>query len=177
MPMHRNSDVFVVDDEQAIADTLSAILRHVGLSVETFYDGPSVLERLPGHAPDVLVSDVMMPVMNGISLAENVRILCPACKILLFSGNAAVLESVKQTNEERSTFEILMKPIPPLQLIDKVQALLAQSKLPIAEVVPKPSQRPKAPRFCTPANSAAGDAGDSPHQGTPILPLPKIANY
>ena len=60
--------VFVVDDEKQIADLLSAVVREAEFDVETFYDAHSALLRARDCPPDVLVSDIAMPEMDGISL-------------------------------------------------------------------------------------------------------------
>lgn len=61
--------VFVVDDEVSIADTLSVILRGAGFTVHTFYDGLAAFEYAQQEHPHIVVSDIMMPEMNGITLA------------------------------------------------------------------------------------------------------------
>ena len=79
--------VFVVDDEKQIADLLSLYLRAEHFDVETFYDANSASQRASTCIPDVLVSDITMPGMDGITLAETLRERNPNCKVVLISGN------------------------------------------------------------------------------------------
>jgi DNA-binding NtrC family response regulator len=79
--------VFVVDDEKQIARLLSVVLRESKFDVETFFDARSALERASNCLPDILVSDITMPAMDGVTLAESVRERNPSCKIILMSGN------------------------------------------------------------------------------------------
>src|ERR1700694_2451291 len=84
----REMRVFVVDDEVNIADTLSLILRGAGFTVHTFYDGLAALEHAQQEHPDIVVSDVIMPKMDGFTLATRLREQLPLCRVLLISGNA-----------------------------------------------------------------------------------------
>src|SRR5579862_379868 len=84
--------ILVVDDEKVIADTLSIILRKNGFEVMTAYDAPSALKLAAKLTPDLLISDVVMPKMSGIDLAITMKNTAPACKVLLFSGQAATID-------------------------------------------------------------------------------------
>jgi YesN/AraC family two-component response regulator len=55
--------------------------------VETFYDALSALRRAKEYLPDILISDIDMPEMNGVALAEAVQERNPKCKIILISGD------------------------------------------------------------------------------------------
>ena len=63
--------VLVVDDERVIADTLSAILSKHGFAVMTAYSGATALDLARVTPPDLLISDVAMPEMNGIEATER----------------------------------------------------------------------------------------------------------
>ncbi len=81
-----NSDkvrVFVVDDEHVIASTLAAILRQEGFTADFFTNPLMALESARCVAPDLLISDIMMPELSGMDLAIEKQALCPRCKILL----------------------------------------------------------------------------------------------
>src|SRR6202789_2321405 len=78
--------IFVVDDEVVIADTLSVILRHAGFVTKAFYRPEDALRAAEWIAPDMLISDVFMPGMTGVELANRVRAHSPECRVFLFSG-------------------------------------------------------------------------------------------
>ena len=67
--------ILVVDDEPAILEALSEVLVEEGYSVETAANGALALQRLDAAAPrpDVVLTDLMMPVMDGRALAAEVR--------------------------------------------------------------------------------------------------------
>jgi DNA-binding NtrC family response regulator len=113
--------VFVVDDEALIADTLAVILQGGGVAVRAFHNGQDALKAAAKELPDFLISDVVMPKMNGYELAAELMRRVPACQVLLMSGNAAVLQ-----DSPRMDFEVLQKPVSPKTLIQRVRA--AQNK-------------------------------------------------
>jgi len=83
---------FVVDDELVITSTLAAILRLNGFDATSFSAPLEALDAARSQAPDLLVSDVIMPLMSGIELAIEVKRSCPDCKVLLLSGQAVTTE-------------------------------------------------------------------------------------
>jgi CheY-like chemotaxis protein len=81
---HSVPRVFVVDDEHVIASTLAAILTLHGYSATSFTSPQEALAAARSSAPDLLISDVLMPGFSGVDLAIQIKAQCPACKILLF---------------------------------------------------------------------------------------------
>jgi CheY-like chemotaxis protein len=120
----RATRVFVVDDEADIADTLSVILRNAGFTVCTFYDGLTALEHACEEHPDILLSDVMMPRMDGFTLANRLRKQLPRCRVLLISGNAYSLNLLSEWRDSGGPeLEILLKPVGPQVIISKLTAI------------------------------------------------------
>jgi DNA-binding NtrC family response regulator len=71
-------------------------------------------------APDLLISDVAMPGVSGIELAIQMRAQYPACKVLLFSGQAATMDLLEDARAQGHDFDLLQKPIPPTELLSEV---------------------------------------------------------
>lgn len=113
--------VFIVDDEQIIADTLAAILNASGYEARQFYDGAAALKACEGGFPDCVISDVVMPRLNGIELAVQIRQRYPACKVLLFSGQAATAKFLDRAREDGYEFEVLLKPVHPADLLARLE--------------------------------------------------------
>ena len=109
--------VLIADDEQVIADSLAAILSRFGYETAAAYDGKTALEMASIIEPDFLVTDVMMPEMNGIELAIQLRKLLPACKVILFSGMAITSDLVEDAKSQGHYFEVLAKPVHPKVLL------------------------------------------------------------
>jgi DNA-binding response OmpR family regulator len=112
--------VLVVDDESVIADTLTEILSRSGYAAITAYDADEALEIALTTPPEMLITDVILPGMNGIELAIKIRRIFPDCKILLFSGQAATVDLLASANGAGHHFNLLNKPIHPRDLLAKV---------------------------------------------------------
>ena len=114
--------VLVVDDERVIADTLAIILNQHGFEASAVYTGTAAVERAKSLRPDLVISDVIMPDMNGIEAAIHIRKFLPGCKILLFSGQAATADLLENARAQGHEFEILAKPVHPQDLLSKLKA-------------------------------------------------------
>jgi DNA-binding response OmpR family regulator len=115
--------VLVVDDERLVADTLAIIFTRAGFNVLTAYDAKGALEIASAIAPDILVSDVQMPGMNGVDLALTLLRTLPTCRVLLFSGHATFADLAK-ARLMGWDFPLLSKPVHPTVLLDEVRACL-----------------------------------------------------
>jgi len=113
--------VLVADDERVIADTLAIILNQAGFDATAVYSGEKAVELAASMKPDMLISDVMMPDLNGIDAAITVRQILPTCKILLFSGQAATADLLDRARTQGHEFEILAKPVHPQDLLAKLK--------------------------------------------------------
>ena len=113
-------NVFVVDDEHVIASTLAAILQMNGFSAKFFTCPLEALTAARLKAPDLIISDVAMPAISGIDLAIQMRAQYPKCKILLFSGQAATFDLLEDARARGHDFNLLLKPIPPTELLFEV---------------------------------------------------------
>jgi len=114
--------VLVVDDEQVIADTLARILDLNGYDASAVYTGTAAVENARALQPDLVISDVIMPDMNGIEAAISIRSFLPSCKILLFSGQAATADLLENARAQGHEFEILAKPVHPSDLLAKLKS-------------------------------------------------------
>lgn len=113
--------VLVADDERVIADTLAIILNQNGYDASAVYTGTAAVERARATRPDLIISDVIMPDMNGIDAAIKIRDFLPGCKILLFSGQAATADLLEDARKRGHEFEILAKPVHPQDLLQKLR--------------------------------------------------------
>jgi len=116
--------VFVVDDENVIARTLELILITQGFDARSFVDPLDAFQAAQNVSPDLLLTDVIMPNMNGIELAIQIKQLCPDCKILLSSGQLVTSELLVEAGLHGHHFEILPKPVHPKVLLETIGKLL-----------------------------------------------------
>jgi CheY-like chemotaxis protein len=120
-PQRSRPKVLVVDDERRIADTLKEILEMAGFDVAAAYDGWGALEAATRFHPDYLLSDVLMPGMNGVELAISISKMFPAARIMLFSGQAGISDILMEGYRQGFEFELIAKPIHPLKLIEQLK--------------------------------------------------------
>ncbi len=109
--------ILVVDDEAVIANTIVQILNRNGFIAEAAYSGSEAIELAKRYCPELVLSDVMMPHVDGVEAAIAIREHCPDTRIVLFSGQAATVEILARARQRGHDFELLPKPIHPTQLI------------------------------------------------------------
>lgn len=105
--------VLVVDDEQIIADSLALILRGQGLDARAAYSGEDAAALALAWKPDVVISDVIMGKMDGVSLALYLAQALPACKVLLMTAQIATEPLLAESKKLGHDFQILTKPFTP----------------------------------------------------------------
>ena len=119
-PENARAKVLVVDDQRLIADTLSEILSNAGFDAVAAYDGWEALDKASRFCPDWMITDVLMPRMNGVELAIAIRKNYPETAILLFSGQAGISELLQEGQRQGYQFELIPKPVHPLKLIERL---------------------------------------------------------
>lgn len=115
--------VLIVDDEKNIADTLAMVFKIKGHEALAAYNAESAVELIESFEPDVVLSDVMMGKMTGVDLAIYLSKARPDCKVILFSGQAATADLLREAGRKGHEFKLLSKPIHPQQLLDDVAKL------------------------------------------------------
>jgi DNA-binding response OmpR family regulator len=114
--------ILIVDDEPQIRGMLSTFFRCAGFAVQTATDGAAAISLCQTDAFDVVVSDVMMPQMNGHELARWMAIHAPTTITVLMTGYDPGCPGCAYS--PRCT--LIAKPFVPKDLLDTVQSLLAQ---------------------------------------------------
>ena len=121
--------ILIVDDERSIADSLGDIVEAAGYEVRRAYSGAEAIHLAFEFCPNLLLSDVLMPNMNGFELALQIRKICPKCQLLFFSGQAATAQIAQSFIPTFTSlgylFELLPKPIHPTVLLQKLEDSLA----------------------------------------------------
>lgn len=117
MTTHRPLRVLVVDDEHPIADTLVTIFRNYGFEATSVYSGYSAIEVALSVHPDVVISDVRMPGVNGLDAILSIWRLLPSAKFILCSAQADYTDRLSMARDQGFNFVYLHKPIPPQSFI------------------------------------------------------------
>ena len=123
--------VLVVDDEPVIVESLAEILEGAGYSVWVATSGDQALRTADEARPDILLSDVLMPGMNGFELALQVKERFPECRLMLFSGQASTAQLAQEASGTFTRlgyrYELLPKPLHPNALLQRLQQSLTRA--------------------------------------------------
>jgi CheY-like chemotaxis protein len=116
--------ILVIDDDPVIQKLLSVNFEMEGYRVVTASDGLEGLEQVGIARPDIILLDVMMPRMDGLAVARQLK-ANPATKaipIVLLSAKAQSTDI--QSGLEAGAEDYITKPFDPLELLDKVASLI-----------------------------------------------------
>jgi DNA-binding response OmpR family regulator len=122
--------ILIVDDESMIADSLADILKRSGYAAFAAYDGEAALETALVMPPELLISDVILPGMNGIELAITIKRIFPDCKVILSSGQSSTSRLLATADASGHHFLFLNKPVHPRDLLAHVSESLKARKQP-----------------------------------------------
>jgi two-component system response regulator MprA len=118
-------NVLVVDDEPAVRDALDRALRAEGYRVSTAADGRAALVRVAEDHPDVVVLDVLMPVMDGLEACRALRAAGDRTPILVLTARDSVADRVEGLDAGADDY--LVKPFALDELLARIRALLRRS--------------------------------------------------
>ncbi|HEY1647499.1 MAG TPA: response regulator [Terracidiphilus sp.] len=121
---HYRPSILVVDDEPVVADTLVEILKQMGYAANASYDGKDAIQAALLRPPQLVISDVMMPEMNGIELGISIRRIFPDCKVILSSGHSGSSDLISAALSAGNHFVFLQKPVHPTVLLKHVAECL-----------------------------------------------------
>jgi EAL domain-containing protein (putative c-di-GMP-specific phosphodiesterase class I) len=111
--------VLLVDDEPAISRSLSRVLVHAGHEVTSAHSGAEAIAKLGTATFDVIVSDIRMPGMDGLTLLREIRARDLDVPVAFLTGSPA-LETVVEAIAH-GAFRFLMKPVEGRELLDLVE--------------------------------------------------------
>lgn len=115
--------ILLAEDDDSLRTFLTAALKRAGHEVQPHEDGDSALEALEREVFDLLLTDIVMPGLDGIELAKRGAELDPAMKIVFITGFAAVaLSSSAQTP---AGAKVLSKPFHLREIVDEVERVMA----------------------------------------------------
>ena len=114
--------ILVIEDEVMLADSIRAMLEKRGFRVECVYDGESGAEYALTGIYDLLILDVMMPKLDGLQVARQVRAQRCATPILMLSARSAVEDRIQGLNAGADYY--LTKPFDSGELLASINALL-----------------------------------------------------
>ena len=114
--------VLIVEDEKLLADSLCSLLKRKGFEAEAVYDGKSGEEYAELGIYDLLILDVMMPGLDGYTLARRVREMRCNTPILMLTARSALEDRIQGLNAGADYY--LTKPFDSRELLACINALL-----------------------------------------------------
>lgn len=118
MPLpSRSVRVLIVDDESTVADTLALILNRSGHESMAVYSAAEAVEVAGNFKPQALLSDVVMPGMNGFELAHYFAENFSDCKLLLMTGHASAGDLADAFVARDLLPNVLTKPVLPQTIL------------------------------------------------------------
>ena len=112
--------ILLVDDDPAGRRVISALLRHSGAEVIDVESAALALNALPEHSPDIVVTDIAMPQVDGYTLARDIREQWPQLRIVALTAFPA-----GRSGAQDSVFDAyLLKPVEPSGLVETIAKIL-----------------------------------------------------
>jgi DNA-binding response OmpR family regulator len=124
--------ILIIDDEPNVGDVLSLYLRRENYRVSIARDGQSALQMLAEAPPDLIVLDLMLPKIDGLSLVRQLRGddghagLLPEVPIVILTAKGE--ESDRVIGFELGADDYVVKPFSPREIVGRVKAVLRRSK-------------------------------------------------
>ena len=115
--------ILLAEDDESLRKFLAQALIRAGHEVTDFGDGDEAFECLKGFRFDLLLTDIVMPGMDGIELAKRAAEMNAALKIMFITGFAAV--ALHPSSNAPKQAKVLSKPFHLRQLVDEVNRVIA----------------------------------------------------
>ncbi len=120
----RKPKILIADDEAVIADTLALILNQSGFVAAAVPNGQAAVRLAADWSPDILLTDLVMPRLNGFEAAKRICARHPRCRVFLLSAQLPARELLEDPCAEFYGFQFLAKPIHPSLLLGRLRASL-----------------------------------------------------
>ena len=106
--MPKANNVWIVDDDKSIRWVLERALSRAGMNVDVFTDAEALLTRLESDVPDVIVSDIRMPGIDGLEMLAKIVDIHPKLPVIITTAHSDLDNAV--SSYQRGAFEYLPKP-------------------------------------------------------------------
>ncbi|GIV59762.1 MAG: sigma-54-dependent Fis family transcriptional regulator [Rhodothermaceae bacterium] len=165
--MDRQPRILFVDDEQLLHNLFERLFARHGMQVVSCSNALQAMELLKEQAFDLVVTDFMMPDMDGLELLAHIRQEYPSTRVIMITAHANVQHAVRTM--QHGAFDYIPKPFTTADLVERVKASLA---------APVPAPETKRPR-AKPAGRAKGATveyiGEAPSIKRLKAMLPRVA--
>jgi DNA-binding response OmpR family regulator len=116
--------ILVVDDEKDLLDLMEIILGGEGYLVATAVNGAEALKRVEGEHPDLILLDIMMPVMDGWEVLRSLKMNEQTSRIPVVLVTAKIGNEDRRRGLEAGAADYICKPFAPREVLSRVKLLL-----------------------------------------------------
>jgi FixJ family two-component response regulator len=128
----RSPIVFIVDDDEAVRNSLRLLLKSVGLAASALSCAREFLDTYKPLQPGCLVLDVRMPGMSGLDLQQRLNLQGAVIPVIFITGHGDIPMAVEAM--QAGAFDFLQKPFRDQQLVDCIQRALEKDRASRAEL-------------------------------------------
>ena len=122
--------ILVVDDEYAIRILLKNFLEGHGFEIRLAEDGQEAFQTFQEFQPDLIITDIMMPMENGLSIVARIREVKAALNVIYLSAWLDEADTEKKLHEELNNhpqYKLIQKPFNLDTLLETVQGMSSPS--------------------------------------------------
>ena len=127
MTLKRKKRILAIDDEPAMTEWLRILLEHAGYEVKTALIATRGEELFKTWGPDAVVTDMVLPDVDGIELVRKLKQLNPESEVIVITGQGNIPRSVEAV--KAGAFDFLEKPVDPERLLDKLEKAMKHKSL------------------------------------------------
>ncbi len=125
----QDTKIFIVDDSPIQLILLEKVLQREGFIVEAFSNGPDLIQSISIEKPDLIISDIHMPALNGFELIEEVRRFSNGEKIPCFLISTKADTVIRKKVDAVGADGFIKKPLEFESLMSVIKDLLKESQL------------------------------------------------
>jgi DNA-binding response OmpR family regulator len=119
--------ILVVDDDDSVRVILRNLLIKLGFTCETARDGMEALDRLKADAYDIVLADIRMPVMDGMTMLEKIKSIHPDTDVIMMTGYGFAYTFMDVL--EKGATDFITKPVNHLELKARINRILRERQL------------------------------------------------
>lgn len=117
--------IFVVDDDEAVRDSLVQLFLSVGITVNAYASGREFLDGYTAGVPGCLITDIRMPGMSGMEIQQEMNTLCINLPIVMITGHGDVETGIRAM--KAGAFDFIQKPFNDQRLLEVVNLAIEKN--------------------------------------------------
>jgi len=125
--MAQQVSILIVDDDEALSQTLSDIFQELGYGVETALDGKEAVEKCAGKYFNIALIDIRLPDINGLELLNKLKTMNPEIEGIIITGYASVETVIEALR--RGAFDYVTKPLRMDEVLETIREALERQRL------------------------------------------------